>query len=168
MKSNAPITVVTKRHLFSTWIWNCKGQASFHSELARKSWYSWSAYAISRSPTSCGDARGGADVMFPTRITQSESIRTMAANLAMALEAQKRCWAKTLPEDAGKHLAHVLCKCFYCTSLHRFAHVSAFGMFVHVWPDMFMSCLHALVDALISPQPTGGLTLSKFRAILWF
>eukprot|EP00435_Cladocopium_sp_Y103_P036803 s1780_g9.t1 len=31
---------------------------------------------------------------------------TMAANLAMALEAQKRCWAKTPPEDAD--LAHAV------------------------------------------------------------
>lgn len=150
------------------WIWNWKGQASLHTQTLPGSLDQ--AYAISRSLTSWGDDAGGAgwsmglgpmkccfctaDVIFSTRTTPSESLRTMAANLAMALEAQKRCWAKTLPEDAGKHLAHVVCK--YVIYLYMFAQICVCCyMIVHVhvmfarigrcvdfptadwWPDSF-------------------------------
>ena len=50
---------------------------------------------------------------------------------------------------------------YICTCLHRFAHVAT-------WLYMFMSCLHALVDAVISLQPTGGVPSYDFRSIsLW-
>lgn len=100
--------------------------------------------------------------------TPSESLRTMAANLAMALEAQKRCWAKTLPEDAGKHLAHVVCKYIY-VCVYMFAQICAcYYMIVHVhvmfarigrwptadwWPDSFKFSYHPMIS---DPSPSGS------------